>query len=36
MKSKLANTNIKPHYFIQDGYVVRKWRDQVKFLYKAG
>ncbi len=36
MKSKTVNTNLKPHYFIQDGYVVRSWRGQVKFLHKAG
>lgn len=36
MKSKLANTNDKPHYFIAHGYVARKWRGVIKFLYKAG
>lgn len=36
MKSTTVNTHTKPHYFIQEGYVVRNWRGQVRFLYKAG
>ena len=36
MKSKLANTNDKPHYYIKDGFVCRVWRGVIKFLHRAG